>query len=143
VNINTCTISGNLTRDAELKYTQGGTPVLSFSIASGRSVKKGDQWEELAQFFDIQKMGSGVDKIAALLTKGRNVTIEGRLRQDRWEQQDGQKRSKVYLWAEVINLGREPRPAGHDAGSGAAKWASDEAEMDRRDSEGFADDIPF
>ena len=93
---NVVTLSGRLTRDCELKYTSGGTAVLSGSIAVGERVKRGDQWQNEVSFFDFAvfgKLGEGVKPYA---TKGRQVVLVGRLKQERWTQ-DRTARNRVTV----------------------------------------------
>ena len=101
--INSVTIIGRLTRDAELKYTAQNQPVSKFSIAVNRSKKNGDKWEEEASFFDVNFWGLRAESMSKQLIKGKQVCISGELRQDRW-QQDGQNRSRVYITAIDIQL---------------------------------------
>jgi single-strand DNA-binding protein len=147
MNINVANLSGRLTRDAEIRFTSGGTPVVNFVLASGRSIKKGDGWEEFPMFFEVTKMGAGVDKLAPQLTKGREITVHGKLRQDRWQTAEGGNRSKVVIWAEVIKLGLEPKGNGNDSTmTDKERYAADEEEMNRREAEGmgeFQDEMPF
>src|SRR6056297_217840 len=99
--INHVVLVGNLLRDAELRYLSSGTSVMNFSIAVNRSRKQGDQWVEEAMFFDVELFGRQAESIQRFMVKGKQVGIQGELRQDRWEQ-DGQTRSKVKVHA--INL---------------------------------------
>ena len=101
--INKVVIVGRLTRDAELKFTSGGTPVSKFSIAVNRRVKQGDQWKDEASFFDVSSWGKQGESLTQYLVKGKQVGIEGELRQDRW-QQDGQSRSRIEIVANNIQL---------------------------------------
>jgi len=102
--INKVILVGRLTRDAELSYTQGGLALLKFSIAVNRNRKQGDQWVEEASFFDVTVFGRQGEAIANYMTKGKQVGIEGQLRQDRWEAQDGTRRSKVAIDANNVQL---------------------------------------
>ncbi|MCG8452352.1 MAG: single-stranded DNA-binding protein [Spirochaetales bacterium] len=102
--INKVVMVGRLTRDAEQSYTQSGFALLKFSIAVNRRRKQGDQWVDEANFFDVTSFGRQGEAIAAYLTKGRQVAVEGQLRQDRWEAQDGTRRSKVYIEANYVQL---------------------------------------
>jgi single-strand DNA-binding protein len=108
--INRVVLVGRLTRDAEQSYTQSGFSLLKFGLAVNRSRKQGDQWVEEANFFDITVFGRQGEAIASYMTKGKQVAVEGQLKQDRWEAQDGTKRSKVTIDATNIQLlggGRE------------------------------------
>ncbi len=140
--INRVIIVGRLTRDAELKYTTGGSAVSKFSLAVNRRRKQGDQWVDEANFFDVAAWGKTAENLNQYLTKGKQVAVEGELRQDRWEQ-NGQSRSRVEIFATNIQLlgggsggggrgGHAPGPApesGNDAGASS--------------SSEFEDDIPF
>jgi single-strand DNA-binding protein len=114
--INRVIIVGRLTRDSELKYTSGGSPVAKFGLAVNRRRKVGDQWEEEANFFDVVVWGRTAEALNQYLVRGKQIGVEGELRQDRWEQ-DGQKRSRVEIVASNIMLlgGR-----GGEGGSGAS-----------------------
>ena len=101
--INIVTIIGNLVKDAELKYTNSGTPITGLTIAVNRSVKKDGQWTEEASFFDVSLWGKRGESLNQYLVKGTKVCISGSLKQDRWEQ-DGQKRSRVIIQCENIQL---------------------------------------
>lgn len=101
--LNHVVLIGRLTQDAELKYTQNGYAISTFSIAVNRSRKNGDQWVEEASFFEISLYGKSAENLKPYLVKGKQVAIDGELRQDRWES-DGQKRSKVVVVANNIQL---------------------------------------
>jgi single-strand DNA-binding protein len=101
--INRVFLVGRLTRDAELKFTTGGTPVTKFSLALNRNKKNGDQWEEEVNYFDIVLWGKSAENLTKYLVKGKQVAIDGELRQNRWEQ-EGQNRSKVEIHASNVQL---------------------------------------
>lgn len=101
--INTWTGTGHLTRDAELKTTNGGMAVCSFSIASNYKKKNGDKWDEAASFFDCTLFGKYGETMAQYLTKGKPVAVTGELRQERWEK-DGQSRSRVVVIVSELKL---------------------------------------
>ena len=94
---------GRLTRDAELKYTSGGMAVCKFAIALNRRIKKGDSWEDEANFVDIVLWGKSGESLNAYLVKGKQVAVKGELHQNRWEQ-DGQPRSKIEIVASNVQL---------------------------------------
>jgi single-strand DNA-binding protein len=102
--INRVVLVGRLTRDAELKYTNSGYAICKFSIAINRRRKVDDNWTDEANFFDIDLWGKSAEAIAQYLVRGKQVGIDGELRQDRWEQEDGQKRSKVKITAFNVQL---------------------------------------
>ncbi len=157
--LNHVVLIGRLTRDAELKYTASGMAVCKFSIAVNRNRKQGDSWVEEASFFDITLWGRSGEAIVQYLVKGKQVAINGELRQDRWEQ-DGQNRSKVEVIANNVQL--LGGGAGQGQGSSGASWspntrrgapASSGSQAGNRPAstnessdfvdDGFVDDVPF
>lgn len=106
--INVVVLTGNLTRDAELKGTPGGSSVLNFGIASNRSVKDANgEWEDVPNFIGCTIFGKRADALEKYLTKGVKVTVEGELRYSPWTDKDGGRRSK--LGVVVHNLILPPR----------------------------------
>ncbi|MDR3301380.1 MAG: single-stranded DNA-binding protein [Spirochaetaceae bacterium] len=151
MDINHVTLIGRLTRDAEYKVLPSGQAVCNFSIAVNRRKKVGDQWEDEANYFDIVLWGKQADSLNRYLVKGKQIGIDGELRQDRW-QQDGQNRSKVIISAiNVQLLGSSSGGAGGGSSSyGASSQAPEGASAVRDFSSGgsqsdkeFTDDIPF
>ena len=98
MSINRVIISGNLTRDAELRQTASGTSVLGFGVAVNdrRRNNATGEWEDYANFVDCTMFGQRAQAIAQYLRKGLKVAIEGKLRYSSWER-DGQKRSKLEV----------------------------------------------
>ena len=150
--INRVTIVGRLTRDAEQSYTQSGYSLLKFGIAVNRRRKKGNEWVDEANFFDVVSFGRQGEAIANYMKKGRQIAVEGYLRQDRWEAQDGSKRSRVYIEASYVQLigsryADEALTAEH--GRGDVSWqqsrtnSRDEERKVMDEEPGFEDDIPF
>ena len=103
IDINNVTLVGRLTKDADIRYTTGGTAVLNFALAVNESRKNGEQWVEEASFFDVALFGKMAESLKQYLAKGKQVGISGRLQQQRWEQ-DGQPRSKVVVIANAVQL---------------------------------------
>jgi single-strand DNA-binding protein len=122
-NFNRVILMGRLTRDPELRYSGGGMAVCTFTLAVNRRVKKGDAWEEEAGFFDVVVFGKTAERSAEYLAKGRQALIEGELVQRKWESQDGQKRSKIEISANVVQFigGREGGGARESGAAGAAE----------------------
>ena len=101
---NRVVLVGNLTRDVEPpRYTKSSTAVVDISIAVNERIKRNDEWIEEAHFFDITLWGRTAEVAAEYLSKGSSVLIEGRLKQDRWEQ-DGQKRTRVKITGEKMQM---------------------------------------
>ncbi len=100
MSINKVIVTGNLTRDAELRTTPGGTSLANFGIAVNdrRHNMQTDQWEDYANFFDCTIFGRRAEALVQYLTKGTKVAIEGRLHFSSWEDKNtGQRRSKVDI----------------------------------------------
>jgi single-strand DNA-binding protein len=98
-------ISGNLTRDAELRQTQGGMAILSMGVAVNdrRKNQQTGEWEDVPNFVDCVMFGSRAEKLAQYLAKGTKVAIEGKLRWSQWEK-DGARRSKLEVIVDEIEF---------------------------------------
>jgi len=94
---------GRLTRDPEMKYTQGGASVASFSIASSYTYTNGAK-KESTSFFNCVAWGKTGEIIAQYFKKGHRIAIEGRLQQRSWDDQSGNKRSAVEIVVENFNF---------------------------------------
>ena len=105
MSINRANISGNLTRDAELRHTQGGMAVLSMGVAVNdrRKNPQTGEWEDYANFVDCTMFGPRAEKLAQFLAKGTKVAIEGKLHWSQWEK-DGAKRSKLEVIVDDIEF---------------------------------------
>lgn len=105
MSINKVIISGNLTRDPELRTTAGGTAVLGMGVAVNdrRRNPQTGEWEDYPNFVDCTMFGSRAEAVSRFLTKGQKVTIEGKLRWSQWER-DGQKRSKLEVVVDEIEF---------------------------------------
>ncbi|MDA3832544.1 MAG: single-stranded DNA-binding protein [Spirochaetales bacterium] len=114
--INMVVLVGRLTRDAELRYTNSGTAVCRFSLAVNRRKRSGDSWEDEAGFFNIVLWGKQGEALNTYLEKGKQIAVHGELRQNRWEQ-DGQKRSRIEVVANNVQLLGKPSEGGRQ-GSG-------------------------
>jgi len=92
-------LMGNITRDVELKYTQGGTELVSFAIAvsGGYKDKNSGQWVEQTVFIDCTAWGKKATFISEYFSKGSPIHIEGRLKLDTWDDKQGQKRQKLTV----------------------------------------------
>ena len=89
---------GNLTRDPELRVTTSGLSICKMGIASNRvyNTQDGERREEVT-YVDVDAFGRQAETISKYMTKGSSILIEGRLKLDRWETQQGEKRSKLYV----------------------------------------------
>lgn len=133
-------IIGRLTRDAEL-VNVGQTVKADLSIAVNRSRKQADgSWTEETSFFDFTLWGRTAEGLKPYLTKGKQIAVEGHLKQDRWEK-DGQKFSKVSIVVENVQLlgGRSE----NGSSSSPAPAAPDNGFSGGEVNQSFTEDIPF
>lgn len=105
MSINRVCITGNLTRDHELRATQSGSQVLNFGIAVNgrRKNPQSGEWEDYPNFIDCTMFGTRAEKIANYIAKGSKVAIEGKLRYSSWEK-DGERRSKLEVIVDEIEF---------------------------------------
>lgn len=107
MSINRVMISGNLTRDAEIRSTQSGMAILGFGVAVNdrRKNQQTGQWEDYPNFVDCTLFGTRGEKLAQYLAKGSKVAIEGKLRYRSWnDQQTGQKRSALEVVVDELEF---------------------------------------
>ncbi len=119
MSINRVTISGNLTRDPELRATAGGTQVLSFGVAVNdrRRNPQSGEWEDYPNFVDCTMFGTRAEAVSRYLSKGSKVAIEGKLRYSSWER-DGQRRSKLEVIVDEIEFLSRGQQGGGQGGYG-------------------------
>lgn len=105
MSINKVVISGNLTREPELRQTANGFPVLGFGVAVNdrRKNQQTGEWEDYPNFIDCTMFGARAESVSRFLSKGSKVAIEGKLRWSQWER-DGQKRSKIEVVVDEIEF---------------------------------------
>lgn len=105
MSINRVVISGNLTRDPDLRSTASGMPVLGFGVAVNdrRKNQQTGEWEDYPNFIDCTMFGARAQSVSRFLSKGSKVVIEGKLRWSQWER-DGQKRSKIEVIVDEIEF---------------------------------------
>ena len=141
MSINRVFISGNLTRDPELRATQGGTSVLRIGLAvndRARNQQTGE-WDDRATFVDCVVFGKRAEALAGMLAKGQRVAIDGRLRYSSWEAQDGSRRSKLEVVVEEIEFMSPRQGGGRQAAPAAAAPATSAAGA----GDLYDEDIPF
>jgi single-strand DNA-binding protein len=104
-NGNHVSITGNITRDPELRFTPAGQAIANFGVAVNRKWqnRQTNEWEEATSFFDVVAWGTLGENCAQSLTRGSRVTVSGRLDQRSWETQEGEKRSKVEIVADEVS----------------------------------------
>ena len=106
MSINRVNISGNLTRDPELRSTAGGTQILSFGVAVNdrRRNQQTGEWEDVPNFVDCVVFGARAEPLSRFLSKGAKVAIEGKLRYSTWESKEGGKRSKLEVVVDEVEF---------------------------------------
>lgn len=120
--INTCTVSGNLCRDAELRVTGKGTQMVTFTVAcNDRRQNASGQWEDYPNYFDVTAFGKRAERQMAVLKKGVHVVVFGKLSYTKKTDKDGKNRVYIGITAHTIIAPKVPAD----------------------DSQLFADDLPF
>jgi single-strand DNA-binding protein len=153
-NVNVVVITGNLTRDPELRHTGGGTAVCELRVAvNSRRKDQSGNWVDKPNYFDVTVWGAQGENCATYLAKGRPVAVEGRLDWREWESKDGGKRQAVSIIANSVQfLGSRDGSGGGGNGNGGGGYTPPQSDVpaDTSDFEGAAapsgggeDDIPF
>ena len=150
-NLNRVIITGNLTRDPELRSLPSGTSVCELRVAVNSSRKdESGNWVDKPNYFNVKVWGAQGENCATYLSKGRPVAVDGRLDWREWEGQDGQKRQSVDIIADRVQfLGS--RDGGGEGGGGNRFEAKSDVPADTSDFDspepaavgGSDDDIPF
>lgn len=153
-NVNVVVIDGNLTRDPELRHLGSGTAVCKLRVAvnSRRKDSQTGEWVDKPNYFDVTVWGKSGENAAQYLSKGRPVTVEGRLDWREWEDQGGNKRQAVEIIANLVRYGPKPQGSG-DTGSSETSTDNSPQEEMATESDGpvepvgaasaSEDDIPF
>ena len=146
-NINRVVITGNLTRDPELRSTPGGMSICGLRVAVNGRKKDAEtgQWVDKPNYFDVTVFGAQGENCAQYLAKGRPVAVEGRLNWREWEAQDGSKRQSVDIIADTVQfLGSRDAPQSNGVvESDVPADTSDFQEAGVGSGGGKDDDIPF
>ena len=149
-NINRVVLTGNLTRDPELRNTQSGTSVCSLRLACNtRRRNAGGDWEDKPNFFDITVWGAQGENCAQYLSKGRPIAVDGRLEWREWQDKEGNKRQAIDIIADSVQfLGS--REGGDGGGNGNRFTPQSDVPADTADFKAAPvgagqsdDDIPF
>ncbi|MDO8880468.1 MAG: single-stranded DNA-binding protein [Coriobacteriia bacterium] len=137
MSINRVVISGNLTRDPELKATGSGMSVLKMRMAVNDRRKNAQtgEWEDAPNYVDVTMFGSRAESVSRFLSKGSKLAVEGKLRWSEWET-DGQKRSKLEVVADDIEF-----MSSRDGGSGGYSAPTSAPAASGTDDPG--EEIPF
>lgn len=138
---NLAILYGNITKDPELRYTQSGTPVCSFSVATNHSVKKADgSYDDVATFHNIVCWGKLAEWVSREYGKGHKVHVEGRIQNRSYENQSGEKKYVSEIVADMVTGERKEKPTYN-------RPANDEdpaePDMSQNQEEVDTSDIPF
>jgi single-strand DNA-binding protein len=119
-NVNVVVITGNLTRDPELRHLGSGTAVCKLRVAvNSRRKDQSGNWVDKPNYFDVTVWGAQGENCANYLSKGRPVAVEGRLDWREWEDQGGNKRQSVEIIANTVQfLGSRDGSSGGGNGNG-------------------------
>lgn len=149
-NFNKVILMGNLTRDPELRVTPKGTSVCAFGMAVNRVFRssEGGETQEETTFIDLEAWGKQAEIISKYVSKGNPLFVEGRLRLDSWESKTGEKRSKLKVIVENMQLmggrGGESGPQGSDSYAPAARSSSPSGQRSApAPSDDIEEDVPF
>jgi single-strand DNA-binding protein len=143
MSINRVNITGNLTRDPELRSTGSGMAVLQMGVAVNDRRKNAQtgEWEDAPNFIDVVMFGARAESVSRFLSKGAKVAVEGKLRGSSWEDKTtGAKRSKIEVVADDIEFMSSRGEGG--GGGGGASYKAPAAPAASADPV-FEDDIPF
>ena len=133
-NVNTVSISGNLTRDPELRQSASGVSFLNFGIAVNdrRKNPQTGEYEDYANFFDCTAIGKRAEGLSTFLAKGMKVAIDGKLQWRQWEADDGSKRTAVSIVVNEIDVMSRKDGENRSSSSSSSQQGG-----------GMEDDIPF
>ncbi len=155
--INNAQILGNITKDAEVRYTANGYAVLSFTVATNHSKKVDDGYEDYAVFHNITFLGNLAEKAAPYIKKGTMIYVQGMIKNDSWQDDEGNWKNKSEIitsdFRNVRIFGKDSKPivGGSSKGEesatdgGKAKGGADSKGSDQQEDP-FAeemDDLPF
>ena len=112
MNTNIVVIAGNLTKAPELRFTASGTAVAKFSIANNQRKLVGEEWVDDTSYFDVVVWKKQAERCAEHLTKGSSVLVEGKLKQNKWTDKEGNNRYSVEIIAFKVSW---EKPKHHEA----------------------------
>lgn len=154
-NINRVVLTGNLTRDPELRSTPSGTPVCGLRVACNTRRKDASgEWVDKPNYFDVTIWGRQGENAAQYLEKGRAVAIDGRLEWREWQDKEGNKRQSIDIIADSVQFLGGRGEGGFEGGNGGGSRFTPQSDVPADTSDfqaapaggggGMADDdIPF
>lgn len=145
MNVNRCELSGNVTRDGELKSTLGGTAVLTFGLAfNDRKRDGGGNWVDVPNFIDCVIYGKMAESLAEYVTKGKKLFVAGKLHYSSWAHKDGSRRSKIEIVIDCLDFAQTGQKQA-DTASQAPNQAQEPVYKypEQEQVELYDEDIPF
>jgi single-strand DNA-binding protein len=149
--VNKVILIGNLGRDPEIRYTQGGEPIANFSLATSESwTDKSGQKQEKTEWHRVEVFGKTAQVVRDYCTKGKQVYLEGSIRYDEWTDKDGNKRNTTKIrisgpGSRLVLLGSrgEGGPRGGGGGGGSTEVREPSGPPPAEDFQVSDDDVPF
>lgn len=138
--LNKIVIMGRMTRDPELRHTQTGTPVVSFTLAVDRDFKDKQTGERATDFIDCVAWRQTAEFVSRFFTKGRMAVAEGRLQLRDWTDKEGGKRRSAEVVADSVYFGDSKKDGPGDGYSGGEQGPGPNAFGDLADDDG---ELPF
>lgn len=138
-NLNSIYLIGNLTRDMELKYSSNGLAIGKSSIAVNKEYKKGDDWTKEVSYFNFVVFGKAAEFLNERLTKGKQIFIDGSLKQNRWQDQEGKAKNEISIIVNTINIIENI----NNKNSSNSENNDNKSSGTNNVPDDFVDDIPF
>ena len=136
IEINTVILAGNLTRDPELRQTQNGASVCEFTLANNHTYVSNNEKKEEVSFINIIVWGKVAENCNKYLSKGKGAIVEGRITQQTWTTDDGNKRSRIKVIASKVTFTSKPGGDTPQTPKEASDNVSDDLNMDDLDFSG-------
>lgn len=141
--VNKAILLGNLGKDPEVRYTQSGSAVCNFSMATTRAYKSGEEWKEETEWHNIVVFGRNAERCSQYLQKGSQVYIEGRIQTRKWEDRDGNSRYTTEVVANDIQfLSRSKGPQDNAGGYSGSGGQGSSRRPENAGAPSGADDFP-
>lgn len=148
--LNDFNVIGRLTHDLDersFSYTPSGTARMNVSIAVNKSVKKNNEWTDEVYYFEVLIWGKTAENLKPYMSKGKQIAVNGYWKQDRWKDNKGNSKSKVYIIAEKVQLlggnGNKEDSSGNKGGYAPETNSVNESSNAEVSEEEFPEDIPF
>ena len=142
--LNFVSLIGNLTRDPEVRYTSGGTPICEFGIAMNKKTKtqSGEERSEVT-YVEIVSIGKPAETLPRYISKGSPVLITGSLRYESWKDRDGNNRSRLSVLADRVQFLDRAKPAEQRQEPAPVQQPEHRYSDADKQPSGIDDDIPF